>query len=244
MPKILHTTQTFERTLDAIKEKGLKINTAKAGVTILEENNLKAEILAPASESYNNLNNYSAVIKLVYGDNTFLFMGDAEEQVEQEIINSDIQANVLKIGHHGSKTSSSPAFLQKVKPTVAIISCGTGNAYGHPDSIVLERLDNQDVKVYRTDEQGTIIAVSDGIHITINQNIAEIMPNAPPEKEMQVENEITEVITKKSQPQKVFVTKTGECYHKGGCKYLRKSRIPISLEKAKLNYKACKVCKP
>ncbi len=129
MPKKEHTSKAFENLLDTIEEKGLAIQTAKAGKTVFDDGNLKAEFLAPNSEEYADLNNYSAVLQLTYNDKHFLFMGDAEREVEEEILarEYDVSADVLKVGHHGSSSSSTKRFIETVKPSYAIISVGTNN---------------------------------------------------------------------------------------------------------------------
>lgn len=172
MPKKSHTSKTYESLLSAIQEKGLKISTAKAGVSILEEPGLSASILAPTKD-YDDLNNSSAVIKLVYQDTSFLFTGDAEAESEEQI-DGDVRVDVLKIGHHGSQTSTSDFFLQKVSPTYAVISCGEGNSYGHPHPETLKKLNDAGVIVYRTDQLGTIEAISDGTDITFFANGKEL----------------------------------------------------------------------
>ena len=93
-------------------------------------------------------------------------MGDAEKEVETTIENKEINADVLKVGHHGSDTSSSKRFLEKVNPSYAIISVGTGNSYGHPNNSTIQALENLNTKIYRTDENGTIIMTTDGTNIT------------------------------------------------------------------------------
>ena len=101
-------TKTFENLVNTIANKGLSINTAKAGVNILDEGSLRIDILSPVSDSYSDLNDYSAVVKVVYGNTSFLFMGDAENSVEYELLNNntDISADIIKIGQHGSSYSS------------------------------------------------------------------------------------------------------------------------------------------
>ena len=126
MPKVQTNTKTFRDVLEAVQQKGLKIKTAKAGVEILNRDNLSIEILAPNADSYENLNNYSAVIRLVYGDNAFLFTGDAEALSESEITR-EVEAEVLKVGHHGSISSASEEFLDRVSPQYAYIPCGKDN---------------------------------------------------------------------------------------------------------------------
>ncbi|HUM58921.1 MAG TPA: ComEC/Rec2 family competence protein [Bacillota bacterium] len=164
MPKVTHTTRTFQDVLEAIDRKGLQINPARAGVTIMEDGMLAARILAPCGEKYDELNDYSAVIMLTCGEVSFLLTGDAEALSEKEILASgaSIKADVLKVGHHGSSSSTSAAFLKAVGPRYAVISVGAENDYGHPHQATLDRLKKQNVEVIRTDKQGTIIFTTDG----------------------------------------------------------------------------------
>lgn len=172
MPKKSHSTASFEKMAGAISEKNLKISEAKAGVTVLEKDNLKIEILSPISSEYDDLNNYSAVVKIVYGENSFLFMGDAEKQVEYELMESGkaLKSDVLKVGHHGSSTSSANKFIKAVKPLYAVISCGKDNDYGHPHKEVLEVLKKNQADALRTDESGTIVITSDGVNIQVEKS--------------------------------------------------------------------------
>ncbi len=169
LPKAENNTKTFEDVLLAIKNKNLKISTAVAGVNILETENLKIHIISPLNKTYEDFNYYSAVIKIEYLDNSFLLMGDAEKINEREII-ADVNADVIKIGHHGSDTSSSEQFLQKVSPDYAIISVGEYNKYGHPNDATLNLLNEMNVKVFRTDESGTITVISDGKNIEVEKS--------------------------------------------------------------------------
>lgn len=164
MPGVTANTRTFRDVLAAVKKKGLKITTARAGVNILETDNLSARILAPNKSTYEELNNYSTVIKVKYGEVAFLLTGDAEELLEQEILagNADVKADVLKAGHHGSRSSTTPAFLKAVCPRYAVISVGAGNDYHHPHQVTLERLRKAGVDVLRTDQKGTIVFTTDG----------------------------------------------------------------------------------
>lgn len=166
MPKALTNTKTYENLLKEIDNKNLKIKTAKAGVNIVDDDNLDIDIIAPNSNTYEDLNNYSACIKLTYQNITYLFMGDAESLSENEI-KTDIKADVLKVGHHGSDTSSSISFLNKVNPSYAIISVGEDNSYNHPKKEVLDRLKKVGANIYRTDLNGTIIVKTDGNNIKI-----------------------------------------------------------------------------
>lgn len=110
----------------------------------------------------------SVAIRLVYNKTSFLFVGDAEEPEEKDMASQNIKSTIYKVSHHGSYTGTTEAFLQKVAPKYAVISCGEGNSYGHPHSGVLDLLRKQKVKVFRTDEQGSIVATSDGKKITFN----------------------------------------------------------------------------
>lgn len=169
MPKVTADTKTFEDVLDAAESKNLMINTAKSGVSIMNTEDLSVKFLAPTIDSYENTNDYSAVVKVVYGDTSYLFTGDAEE-FSESLITDDVNADVLKVGHHGSSTSTSTEFLKKVSPSSAVISCGKDNSYGHPHSETLQKLADMGTAVYRTDELGTIVSVSDGKTITFDTN--------------------------------------------------------------------------
>ena len=116
----------------------------------------------------NELNDSSIIIKVTYGTTSFLLMGDASTKVEKELLNKDIKSDVLKVGHHGSKYSTSVEFLDKVNPQFAIISVGEKNNYNHPHKAILSRFKNRNIKLYRTDEMGTITAKSNGIIITFD----------------------------------------------------------------------------
>lgn len=166
MPKAISTSKTYENLLNTISQKGLKITTAKADVNIINENNLEINIIAPNRE-YSDLNNSSAVIKITYGNRKFLFMGDAETKSENDII-SDVSADVIKIGHHGSDTSSGQTFINKVKPKYVIIMVGNNNQYDHPYQITIDKWINAGAKVYRTDINGNIVVTSDGNSLEIN----------------------------------------------------------------------------
>ncbi len=172
MPRVTNTTRTYEDALTAVKGKGLKITTAKAGLKIVDDGSVQAVMLAPYSSEYEDLNNYSAVIKLTFGEVSFLFTGDTGEQSEAEILVGGIspQADVFKVGHHGSHSSTSAAFLQAVKPEYAVICIGAGNDYGHPHKETLTRL--QGIKVFRTDLDGTVVFATDGreIKVTTGKN--------------------------------------------------------------------------
>ena len=168
MPKIQTNTKTFEDVLDAAKKKKLSVTTPKIG-TKYTLSDAEFTILSCKNEDVENLNLSSVVIKLVFGENSFIFCADAETENEYEMLNSgyDLKANVIKLGHHGSSSSSSEKFLKAVDPDVAIISVGKDNDYGHPHSKIIKRLNRLGIKAYRTDLNGTIILSSDGENINI-----------------------------------------------------------------------------
>ena len=165
MPKASSNSKTFEDLLTTINNKALKVKTAKSGVVVLDKDNLKLEFIAPYSDSYSELNNYSAVLKLTYLENVFLFMGDAEKLSEDEIT-TDVDADVIKVGHHGSDSSSGIDFVRKVSPEYAIIMVGEGNSYNHPYQSIIDRYTSVGAKVFRTDLDGNIICDSDGVDVT------------------------------------------------------------------------------
>ena len=166
MPKVVSTTKTYESLLMAIKDKNLKINTAKAGTSIIDTDALKINILAPNNSTYTELNNYSVVTKITYGTTKFLFMGDAEKLSENEI-KEDVTADVIKIGHHGSNTSSSIDFIKKVNAKYGIISVGLNNKYNLPKEETITNWENSGTKIYLTSTNGNITAISDGTNIKI-----------------------------------------------------------------------------
>lgn len=166
MPKVTANTSTYINLLKTIDSKNKKINTAKAGVNIIDNDNYKISIIAPNSEKYEDLNNYSVVIKLIYKDISYLYMGDAEKLSEGEI-KDDVKADIIKVGHHGSLSSSSLAFIKKVKPSYAIIQVGSDNSYGHPNKNILNRYEVIGAKIYRTDLNGNIVVSTNGEKVSI-----------------------------------------------------------------------------
>ncbi|WP_058486773.1 ComEC/Rec2 family competence protein [Defluviitalea phaphyphila] len=167
MPKVTNTTKTFEDVINAIKDKGLKITTPKVGDKYtLDEG--EWIILAPNKDEYEDFNNYSIVIKYVFGNHSFLFTGDAEKESEEEMLlnNIELKSDVLKIGHHGSNTSTTDEFLEAVNPSYGIICVGQDNKYKHPHEETIDKLIKNNVEILRTDKNGTIIFTSDGKDLT------------------------------------------------------------------------------
>ena len=168
MPEVTNDTATYRDVIDTMKEKSYQ-NTAPVVGDSYSLGSAQFTILGP-TDTYEDTNNNSIVLLLTHGDNNFLFVGDAEEKAEEDILAEgvSVKADVLKVGHHGSRTASSEAFLQEVEPTYAVISCGQDNSYGHPHAETLNTLRSMGVKVFRTDEQGTVTATSDGHEISWN----------------------------------------------------------------------------
>lgn len=169
MPKITANTATFRDVVKAMNAKGLKAASPVPG-TNFNLGQAVCNILGPVNTVSGDLNTYSIVIKVTFGNNKFLFTGDAQSSNEQDMINKgfDLSADVLKLGHHGSHTSTTQNFLNKVNPEYAVISCGVDNDYGHPHKETMDRLKRMNITVYRTDESGTIVAESDGKNISFN----------------------------------------------------------------------------
>lgn len=238
MPKIMHTSKTFEDVLDAVANKGLKIKSPSPGDTI-DFNGLEIEVLGPQRE-YKDFNNNSIVLKVNAGETAFLFTGDAEETAEKDILQAgyDLQADVLKVGHHGSSTSSSQAFLQAVKPKYAVISVGVGNSYHHPEEEALQRLQSIGAEIYRTDLQGDIVCTTDGKNIAFNCNSvsgAEVYADAA--KNNTPAEEVVYIANKKSKK-----------FHLESCASLPDEENRIYLEDREeaisLGYTPCGTCKP
>ncbi len=175
------TTKTYESVLDAIAEKGLKVTRATPGAVLYENEtaDIRLTLLAPLENDDDNLNNYSVVAKLTCGNRSFLFTGDAEKEVEDALLASgaDLSADVLKCGHHGSKTSTSADFLAAVHPGAAVISCGLDNDYGHPSDPVVKRLNKAGISIYRTDQQDTLLAQCDGDAIAFTTGLPSVLPD-------------------------------------------------------------------
>lgn len=158
MPNVVATTKTYEEVINAISAKKLKVTSPKTGDKFTV-GNVECEVMSIRNDK-DDYNNCSIVIKMDFNNVSYLFTGDAEESVESSRKWPHI--DVLKVGHHGSNTSSSKNFLEQIKPEVALISVGQGNTYGHPTQATLKRLSNIGAKIYRTDENGTILLIEKG----------------------------------------------------------------------------------
>ncbi len=164
MPKIETTTKTFEDVLDAIENKNLTVTSPNKGDKIEIGQAVGTFMTEPILDK-DNLNLSSLVVRLEFGNNSFLFMGDAEKENE-ETINWN-KTDVLKVGHHGSNTSTSESFLNQVKPQCSIIMVGKDNSYNLPTQETIDKLNTIGSEIYRTDENGTIQIISDGNTIEV-----------------------------------------------------------------------------
>ena len=160
MPDAITTTRTFEEVLDALEEKNIAFETPEEDENLtFSDTNFK---VLHVGKDKKDLNDTSIVLKLTYKNTSYLFMGDATSSVEKDILDKDIKSDVLKVGHHGSQYSSTISFLKKVSPKYAVIEVGKNNSYNHPKEVTLKKLEDLGTKIYRTDEDGTIILTSDG----------------------------------------------------------------------------------
>ena len=167
MPDAVSSAGAFSRLLDAIEETGADAQIAAAG-DVYEFGELRITVLSPVATGHDDMNDDSVVVRVDYGERSFLFTGDAEFTAERELLDSSspIDCDVLKVGHHGSSSSSCAEFLAAVSPDIAVISVGEGNDYGHPDGDVLDRLADAGVSaILRTDELGTVTLICDGVSI-------------------------------------------------------------------------------
>ena len=244
MPKQAHTISAFDNMLDAIENNGIELYTAKSGVNILTTETTEIDLLAPLADSYSNLNNVSAVVRIKYGETVMLFTGDAEQEIETQLLDSDVDADVLKVGHHGAGSSSAPSFIKEVSPKVAVIS--SGGEYGHPHSDTLAILKDVGADIYRTDEQGTIVVTADqNKKISVDKKASSVKENAPPSAVTKPSETVEdEPVVSDNQSQVVYRTRTGKKYHRAGCSYL-KSIIETTVSEAQaMGLGPCSRCNP
>ncbi|BBK77595.1 metallo beta-lactamase superfamily lipoprotein [Clostridium butyricum] len=168
-PKVYSYTKSFEQMIDSLKSNNLKINPIKRGCNTINLGfQTNVEVFSPINDTYDNENNYSPVIKISFGNNSFLFTGDAEKEIEDKLIllNDDLKADILKVSHHGSSSSTSDSFLNRVSPKYAIISVGKNNIYDHPNDTIISKLNTYNIDILRTDIQNNITLISDGTNIS------------------------------------------------------------------------------
>ncbi len=166
MPDKTATTAVYNNMMDAIEAREANLIIAQPDATY-SVGDLKLTVLAPLKSGYSDLNNYSVVVRVDFGGASAMFTGDAEDISEEEMIaryglTSKLDCDLLKLGHHGSSSSTTQAFLDKVTPTIGIISCGEDNKYGHPTPSILDRLDKANISYFRTDLEGSIVFTTNG----------------------------------------------------------------------------------
>ena len=167
LPDATNNSETFENFLEAIENHNIEIKIPVPGENILA-GNIFLQILSPP-ENFSDINNNSIVLRMVHGETAFLFTGDAEAAAENFLLaTANLRADVLKVSHHGSRSSSSDAFLDAVSPEIAVISVGANNRFQHPHAEIIARLSARGVKIFRTDENGTVRMISDGKQIRID----------------------------------------------------------------------------
>lgn len=177
MPDYEATTQVYNRLIDAIEKKNTNLILIGEDKEVCEQSgytfylgSLLNTVIAP-TEVFDDPNEMSVVLKSTYGETSVMFTGDAEKESEAAILKtwkaSDLKCDVLKVGHHGSSTSTTQEFLDAVSPQIAVISCGEGNKYGHPHNEAVERLQKAGVTILRTDLKGHIVIKSDGKTVTV-----------------------------------------------------------------------------
>lgn len=251
MPDVTTNTKTFENMLDIIEEKEISVKRAKAGVTICEDDSFSVKILAPNSEGYSDLNDYSAVLRIEYGQRAFMFMGDAHVLSEEEIT-VDVTCDVVKVGHHGSRTSSGENFVKRTGAKYAVFSLGEGNDYGHPHAEALERWQNSGAEILRTDLMGNIVVNTDGVKMAVTSNRGTVTDNTPETQEPSLTETPEPVTEDPSGEEYNWVLNTNsKKIHKDGCSSLKNMSESNKVYSNKTiselegeGYTTCKICHP
>lgn len=239
MPDAISTTKTFENLLYALQDEGITVDIAGKGISIPVSDVLTMEFISP-DRDWDDLNNMSAVLKMTYGKTGFLFTGDMEKDAES-LLEGNLDIDVLKVGHHGSDTSTSDELIRKTTPSISVISVGEGNRYGHPKSTVIERLQSAGSKVYRTDQTGLVAIYSDGKNVWLSDTAEE---SEKEDSSMVILEEKNPIPTDSDGERVVYKTKTGSKYHLDGCSAL-KSRIETTVSEAEADgLEPCGLCRP
>ena len=197
-PVTSYDSKTFNSFTKYLSQQGVSITVPEPG-DIFSLGSASVIILGP-QRSYEDTNDTSIVMKVVYGKTSFLFTGDAERTAEADILDAgyNLSATVLKVGHHGSDTSTSYPFLREIMPEYAVIQVGKGNSYGHPTEDTLSKLRDANAKVYRNDLQGTIICTSDGEEVSFSTEKNESLQTNPTETSTTEPNDVGEYIGNKN----------------------------------------------
>lgn len=256
MPNQSTSTRCFEKMLDAVENNNVNVIEAKAG-NDFSVGNFNCKIVGPI-EITKETNDNSVVIKLSYLNDSILLTGDCSKGEESDILNSgaDISANLLKAGHHGSSTSSTEAFVSAVNPQIAVISCGQNNDYGHPHKETVARFNKHNIKMYRTDTMGTIIAECSGNGINMkygNNIVSDTQTKAVATTDNAVENTTAEVKSTNSKTgSNTYILNTGSMkFHKPSCSSVSKMNdnnkeeyVGNAVDLKNKGYSPCGICKP
>ncbi len=169
MPDVAHTTKTFERMIDSIDEKNINVIIPYEGEVLIDSEGAVLRVISPVIEGDSNLNNYSICLKFDFGNTRAIYTGDAEVKIEKMILEggTSLDADIYKVGHHGSVTSNTERFLEAMSPQIGIISAGKGNDYGHPHKEIVERFEEIGTNMYTTFELGDITITTDGVDIEV-----------------------------------------------------------------------------
>lgn len=258
---VSHTTQTYKNYLNAIKSNNINFVNWSLGQQFEIGEGVEFTIIGPTTTSSSDLNNSSIVIKLTYNNSSFLFAGDAQSAEEGKIISSgaSLDSDVLKVGHHGSDSSSSIKFLNSVSPAIAVISCGKGNSYGHPHDIILKNLAAIGATIYRTDLTGNIVVECDGKSVTVASGKPyTYVETKVPETTQATETTPPETTAPTETVAPVVPPATGQyvgsiqsdVFHNPNCRYVKKI-LPENMiwfasrdDAIAQGYRPCKVCNP
>lgn len=248
-PDIKNDTRAYDNLMGALKEKEIKIAFPVQG-TRYSLGDAEFEIVSPG-KPYEAVNDCSVCIKLVYGDTSFLFLGDAQEEEQADMIGTeDLKADVLKVSHHGSCNGTSRKLLEDVIPEYAVISCGKDNDYGHPHKSVMATLREAGMSVFRTDEQGTIIAMSDGRHIVWNRKPSKTWAYGIPRLDDKEDEIKEEPVTRAAEEYKYIGNSSSMKFHRSSCEFAESisehNRVWSNDRNEFLNngYAPCKACRP
>lgn len=256
----VHTSDLFNTFMNTATAHAIIVEYPSVGDTY-EFGTGSFTVMAPDGISQNS-NDNSVVIRLVNGNNSFMFMGDAEETSEQDMISTgmNLDCDVLSLGHHGSASSTSWDLLEAASPSWAVISCGLNNSYGHPAAETMGKLSDMDIPVFRTDDQGTVIALSDGNTISWNQEPCNDYTSGSEKQSTDssadqseqdtndaaaTESYVAETDTSDTQGRMVWISATGSKYHSiPDCGNMNPDKATQETESQALSqgYEACKKC--
>ena len=256
----VHTSDLFNTFMNTATAHAIIVEYPSVGDTY-EFGTGSFTVMAPDGISQNS-NDNSVVIRLVNGNNSFMFMGDAEEASEQDMISTgmNLDCDVLSLGHHGSASSTSWDLLEAASPSWAVISCGLNNSYGHPAAETMGKLSDMDIPVFRTDDQGTVIALSDGNTISWNQEPCNDYTSGSEKQSTDssadqseqdtndaaaTESYVAETDTSDTQGRMVWISATGSKYHSiPDCGNMNPDKATQETESQALSqgYEACKKC--